>query len=167
MSLPVFSGDVEAAREVEAIDRAWIDAFNRGDVDTLVALYADDVVAIPPDHPDLHGREAVAGWMRTSFQAFRFQQELTNDEVHAGPDWAVMRGRLRLTMTPRHGGTAKTVNGKHMVVWRRDRFKLVATPRDGGPSTTAHGKHLVVWRRDDHGDWKAWRDIWSIAPGGD
>ena len=31
-----------------------------GDMDALVDLYAEDVVAIPPDHPDLHGREAVA-----------------------------------------------------------------------------------------------------------
>jgi uncharacterized protein (TIGR02246 family) len=131
----VFSGDLEAAREIEALDRGWVEAFNRGDIKTLIDLYAEDVVAIPPDHPDLHGRDAIAGWLRTSFRTHRFHQELINDEVHAGPDWAVMRGRLTLTMTPRHGGE----------------------------SVTVHGKHMVVWRRDDHGAWKAWRDIWSVG----
>ena len=109
MHEPRYTGDVEAAREVEAID-----------------------------HPDLHGRDAVAGWMRTSFEAFRFQQELRNDEVHAGADWAVMRGR----------------------------FTLTATPRGGGSATTLQGKHMVVWRRDESGTWKAWRDIWNVAPAG-
>ena len=131
----MFSGDLEAAREIEALDRAWVEAFNRGDIDALISLYAEDVVAIPPDHPNIHGREAVAAWLRTSFRTHRFHQELTNDEVHAGPDWAVMYGHLKLTVTP----------------------------RDGGRSTTVSGKHMVVWRRDDRGAWKAWRDIWSVA----
>ena len=76
--------------------------------------------------------------MRTSFAAYRFRQELRNDEVHAGTDWAMMRGR----------------------------FTLTATPRAGGPATTVQGKHMVVWRRDAHGTWKAWRDIWNLAPVG-
>lgn len=58
----------------EAIARAWLDAFNRYDVDALVALYADDCTHTSPKirtlHPDtggkLHGRLALHAWWTDS-----------------------------------------------------------------------------------------------------
>jgi ketosteroid isomerase-like protein len=52
------------------IARAWLDAFNRHDVDALVALYADDATHTSPKiralHPDtggkLVGKAALATW---------------------------------------------------------------------------------------------------------
>src|SRR6185369_11438058 len=52
--------------------RAWLDAFNRHDVDALVALYADDATHTSPKiralHPDtggkLTGKAALAAWWR-------------------------------------------------------------------------------------------------------
>src|SRR3954464_14405070 len=54
------------------IARAWLDAFNRHDVDALVALYADDATHTSPKiralHPDtggkLVGKAALAAWWR-------------------------------------------------------------------------------------------------------
>lgn len=54
------------------IAHAWLDAFNRHDVDALVALYADDATHTSPKiralHPDtggkLVGKAALAGWWR-------------------------------------------------------------------------------------------------------
>jgi ketosteroid isomerase-like protein len=56
----------------ERLARAWLDAFNRGDVDALIALYAPDATHTSPKiralHPDtdgkLHGTEAIAAWWR-------------------------------------------------------------------------------------------------------
>ena len=58
----------------EAIARAWLDAFNRHDVDALVALYAEDATHTSPKiralHPDtggkLRGRRELAAWWRDS-----------------------------------------------------------------------------------------------------
>ena len=55
-----------------ALARAWLDAFNRHDVDALVALYAEDATHTSPKiralHPDsggkLVGKAALAAWWR-------------------------------------------------------------------------------------------------------
>jgi ketosteroid isomerase-like protein len=63
-----------SARENEQLARAWLEAFNRYDVDALVALYAEEATHTSPKiralHPDtggkLRGREAMARWWRES-----------------------------------------------------------------------------------------------------
>lgn len=58
----------------EQIAHAWLEAFNKYDVDALVALYADDATHTSPKirakHPEalgmLRGREALAQWWRES-----------------------------------------------------------------------------------------------------
>jgi ketosteroid isomerase-like protein len=57
-----------------AIGRAWLDAFNRHDVDGLVGLYADDATHTSPKirtlHPEtggkLLGKEAMRRWWNES-----------------------------------------------------------------------------------------------------
>jgi limonene-1,2-epoxide hydrolase len=57
-----------------AVGRAWMDAFNRHDVDALVALYAEACTHTSPKiralHPDtggaLRGRAALAAWWKES-----------------------------------------------------------------------------------------------------
>jgi ketosteroid isomerase-like protein len=52
--------------------RAWLDAFNRKDVDALIAMYGDDATHTSPKiralHPDtggkLIGRAAIEAWWR-------------------------------------------------------------------------------------------------------
>jgi ketosteroid isomerase-like protein len=56
------------------VARAWLDAFNRHDVDGLVALYAEDATHTSPKiralHPEtggkLAGKMALAAWWRTA-----------------------------------------------------------------------------------------------------
>jgi len=129
-------GDAAQARAILAADERWIEAFNRADVDALVALYAPDVVVMPPDRPDLHGRAAVADWLREFFAEQRATQTLVNDEVVVAGDWAFLRGHFELTIAAREGGRPARVRGKH----------------------------LVVWRRDSGGAWLAARDLWNLGP---
>jgi limonene-1,2-epoxide hydrolase len=63
-----------SARENEQLARAWLEAFNRHDVDALVSLYAEEATHTSPKiralHPDtggkLRGRETMARWWRES-----------------------------------------------------------------------------------------------------
>lgn len=129
------AGDVEQARLVVEADERWIAAFNSGDVETLVSIYAPDVVLMPPDRPNVLGREAVAEWFREFFRDNSARQSLVNEEAFAAGDWA----------------------------WLRGRFELETTARATGRTTTVTGKHLVIWRRDGGGAWLATRDIWNLA----
>lgn len=134
---PILAGDAAEARRVLEADERWIAAFNRGDVETLAAIYAADVVVLPPDRADLHGREAVTDWMRAFFVEFTARQELVNDEVVAEGRWAFLRGHFVLRVTARASGRTETIRGKH----------------------------LVVWRREPGGEWLAFRDLWSVESG--
>jgi len=126
-------GDLDEARRVLDADERWIDAFNRGDVDALVALYAPDVVVMPPDRPDIVGRAAVHEWMTALFRENEARQELVNEEVAAYGDWA----------------------------WLRGNFRIEITSRATGETTRILGKHLVIWCRRPDGSWLATRDIWN------
>jgi uncharacterized protein (TIGR02246 family) len=122
------------ARRIEEIDRRWIAAFNAGDVETVVSLYTDDVIVMPPGEPTLHGRGAVRRWLEAFFEGHTARQSLVNDEVVVAGEWAWMRGH----------------------------FTLAIEPRDGSGERRHQGKHLVIWRRQESGGWRAARDIWNL-----
>lgn len=125
--------EAEALR-IEEIDRTWIAAFNARDVDTIVSLYTDDVIVMPPGEPTLHGREAVRRWLEAFFERHTARQSLVNDEVVVAGAWAWMRGH----------------------------FTLLIEPLDGSGERRQKGKHLVIWRRQGDGSWMAARDIWNL-----
>jgi ketosteroid isomerase-like protein len=59
---PTGPTSVDTAADKAAIrsaDKAHIDAFNAGDVNTIVAGYAEDAVVMPSDAPAVSGREAI------------------------------------------------------------------------------------------------------------
>ncbi|MDX1387933.1 MAG: SgcJ/EcaC family oxidoreductase [Acidobacteriota bacterium] len=120
-------------RAVLEADERWIEAFNRGDVDTIASLYTEDVVVMPPGAPGFEGRDRVREWMAELFERHVVHQRLLNDEVVVTGDWAWMRGH----------------------------FTTEITPRAGGATVTEQGKHLVIWRREPDGAWRAARDIWN------
>ena len=74
------------------IARAWLDAFNRHDVDALVALYADDATHTSPKiralYPDtggkLLGKAALSAWWKDAnarLPGLRYElQKLTADD---------------------------------------------------------------------------------------
>jgi ketosteroid isomerase-like protein len=117
-------------------DQRWIAAFNREDVATILAIYAPDVVVMPPDRADLHGREAVGRWLAGFFLEQAAKQILVHDEVVAHGDLAFLRGSFELQLRSRKTDTTSRVRGKH----------------------------LVLWRRDDDDRWLAIRDIWNVEP---
>ena len=125
--------DPEEARRVLDADERWVDAFNRSDVDGLVAIYAADVIVMPPDRPDLVGRPAVREWIAAFFRENAARQKLVTEEVAAYGDWA----------------------------WLRGHFEIEATLRSTGETSRTTGKHLVIWCRQPDGSWLAARDIWN------
>lgn len=54
------SADVAA---LEAVDQAWLKAFNSGDADAIAALYDEKGVLLPPNAPAVSGRAAIRGFL--------------------------------------------------------------------------------------------------------
>ncbi|MCZ4257060.1 nuclear transport factor 2 family protein [Sulfitobacter sp. G21635-S1] len=55
------TGDTAPVTELEKVYDAWQERFNAGDLEGLVALYAEDVTYINPDGATLHGKAATRG----------------------------------------------------------------------------------------------------------
>jgi len=52
--------------EIQAIETAWADATNAGDLNALAALYADDAVSMSNNGPSLVGKAAIQKDMETN-----------------------------------------------------------------------------------------------------
>jgi uncharacterized protein (TIGR02246 family) len=118
---------------IAAADERWLAAFNRADVEGMMALYAPDAIIMPDGEPTRVGREAIRLWQEDYFRRFSGRQTIDNEEIVAARDWAYMRGNWEVTLTP----------------------------RDGGETVTERGKHLVIWRRPPGGSWLVARDMWN------
>ena len=106
--------DEQAIRELV---QAWMDATRAGDTATVLSLMADDVVFLVP------GREPFG---KAAFeQGIRAQSQVKIDpvsdvqEIHMAGDWAWMRNRLRVTMTP-PGGKPVVRSGHTLTILRKD-----------------------------------------------
>ncbi len=70
--------------------------FTGKDVERVLAVYAADVVMMPPNEPPIHGREALRSWFEKVFGQEGFEAESgTSDALQVAGDWAVERLTLR------------------------------------------------------------------------
>ena len=66
------SSAADSATEVaalHAVDQVWLKAYNSGDVDTVVGLYDENAVLLPPGAPAAHGRAAIRAFFSKDMAA--------------------------------------------------------------------------------------------------
>lgn len=107
-----------APREaIPQLRAAYMEAFNAGRVEEVVALHAEDVVSMPAGMPPLEGREALRDLMteaaRSAPEGFRFAFEAK--ELRVADGWAVERG-----VTRAGGGDGGVPGGKYVLLYERD-----------------------------------------------
>src|SRR5690348_2325292 len=70
----------------------FMEAFKNGDVATLVSIYSENAVMMPPNEPSIFGRKEIEEWHNEYFSAFRVVTvDETEREVNVLGDWAVER----------------------------------------------------------------------------
>ncbi len=85
-------------RAIRELIQTWLAATQKGDVQTILGLMADDVVFMLPGQSPF-GKEAFAA----SFKALtgvRFETSSEINEIKLLGDWAYLRNYLDVTMTP-------------------------------------------------------------------
>ena len=136
LSLPAAAFAVEPPADPGAIFQAgtneWIDAYNAGEPDRVIALYSQDAIVMPPDAPSVTGDAALRSFLADEMAAAK-QNKITI--VLTGDDEADTSGDLG---------------------WHRGTFKVVG---EGGASLGT-GKFLEIWQRQQ-GKWRITRDIWN------
>ena len=122
--------DPEATFKAGTIE--WIDAYNTGEPDRIIALYSEDAIVMPPDAPSVTGDAALRSFLA--------------DEMAEAK-----KGGITIVLT---GDDEADTSGD--LGWHRGTFKVIG---EGGASLGT-GKYLEIWEREQ-GKWRITRDIWN------
>jgi uncharacterized protein (TIGR02246 family) len=101
------------AQGTKTLDDAWMKAVKAGDAEALTKLYAPDAVTYMPDVMKAKGTAEI----RESFQKFLGantvkDMTLTYDYTTSSGTLAVSSGTFTMTVEPKAGGAAQTMEGR-------------------------------------------------------
>lgn len=94
----------------------WDAQFNRRNLGTLTALYAEDVISMPANSPAVYGLQQLQATLKQFYiQNANVQHQTFVDEIQAKDNWALERARYKLTYTPASTGIPEIETGKHVM----------------------------------------------------
>jgi len=135
--------DPKAVRQIiedhNAQAKRWYAA---GRVDSLAALFAEDVWQLPPNSRPIVGRDSLRRYWATALKWGGWDFDLATQDVVTSGALAVERGRYAV--------------------------KFTAAPHAPLPSFADSGNYVVLWREERDGQWRA---VWDapvsvLAPPG-
>src|SRR6476659_2142892 len=91
----------EDERSIRTLVATWMTATQRGDLQTVLSLMADDVIFMVPGQEPF-GKEAFAAASR-SMKSARVEGRGDIEELKVLGNWAYVRNHIDLTITPEHG----------------------------------------------------------------
>lgn len=128
---PLSPADQEGIR---AADLSFAAAANAGNLDGVIAVYADDASLLPPNLPPHKGRDAIRKF------------------------WGGFLGAY----TARFEVNSETVEGRGDLAYNLGHYKLTATPKAKGPPPIEEdGKFVEILKRQADGSWKYVVDMYS------
>ena len=104
-------------QQIKDADDQYVDAFNRGDLAALVALYAEDALILSPDGPAVRGSEAVKSDVKETLDAGWKNLSLTSIELGSGGDLAYHVGKFGYDV-PTSSGEIKRVTGTNVDIFK-------------------------------------------------
>lgn len=138
-ALLVFAGCQQAPKntdadktEIQDATRAWAVAYNAGDADGVMKLYAEDAVVMPPGHEPLFGRAAIR-------------------EYIAGDSAAAKAAGVTLTIE--HGDSVG-ISGD--IAWHTGLYSV----SDASGARADGGSYMEALQKTE-GKWSIVRDIWN------
>ena len=116
----------ESAEDTKAVGekirqfvKAWTEAMNTGDIETIMSMVTDDCVRIPPNAPPLIGKEAIRKDQQQSFDQFTFKGDEAVVDFHVSGDFAFSRGTWAYSLTPKSGGESEKANGGFIDIYQK------------------------------------------------
>jgi uncharacterized protein (TIGR02246 family) len=105
-------------RAIRELVQTWLAASQKGDLQTVLGLMADDVIFMLPGQNPL-GKEAFAASFK-GLKGVRFEMSSDIKEIKVLADWAYLRNYLEVTMTPRDGGASVRRSGYTLTILRKE-----------------------------------------------
>ncbi len=100
----------------------FIHAYNAGDVDRLMTLFAADLIDMSDGEPTLRGSTAhreTEARLRDTFAKFTGQLTVDMEELEISGDRAFDYGTLRVELHPKADGEPVVVERRFLEIWRR------------------------------------------------
>lgn len=91
--------------QIEELVWAFEEAYEKGDLDAVMAFYADDVVSLPPGFPKSEGKVALEAAFQEFFDTFTIERDFELSNVDVSGQMATRLGEWTQTLTPKDGGT--------------------------------------------------------------
>lgn len=109
-------GDLRA--KIDATNKEFLEAFNRGDLATAMEVYTEDATILPPNAPIMKGKEAItAFWQGARDIGVKEAKLETVELTPIGDETACEIGKYVLMIQP-EGAEAFTDKGKYMMIWK-------------------------------------------------
>jgi len=90
-------------------------AFNHADLETLVSLWAEGGLQLPPNCPSRVGKDTIREGMQHLFDQFIIEHmTIQTEEVRLMGNKAYTHGTYKVHLTPRGGGETKICSGKFL-----------------------------------------------------
>ncbi len=102
---------------IRALSDSFMEAFNAADWESLVQLYTEDAVMMPPNEPSVEGRSALLSWLG-EFPAGS-ELSLVIVEIDGRGDLAYVRGTYSLTIPMGEMMEPIRDTGKYLDIRRR------------------------------------------------
>lgn len=106
-------------RAIEAGNKQFIEAFNKGDAAAVANMYAIDARLLPTNSEIIEGRANIQKFWQGAMSSGVKLVSLETTHVETQGNIAVEVGRYTLT-TSGAGGATTTDKGKYVVVWKRE-----------------------------------------------
>jgi ketosteroid isomerase-like protein len=107
----------DAEAEIRAVLDAFVAAYDRGDVESILACYAEDLVKLRSGAP-AETKAETGRRLAELFASYTGALTARIDEVLVSGDMAFSSGSVRIALTPRAGGEAKTLERRTVELWR-------------------------------------------------
>ncbi len=110
--------DSEARSAIEAIEQEHIKHVRAGNLEAIAPTYAHDATMMPPNQPEIRGRDAIRASLRQLPPVAKY--ELTFDAVEGCGDLAIVKGQYALTVALADTLAPIEDSGRFLHVFRRE-----------------------------------------------
>ena len=120
-------------KAVEAAEKKWLEAFNKGDASGVASLYTLDANILAPNFEMVSGRDAIEAFVKEFVQMGAHMRSFKLVRVHETPELSAAVGLYEMEL-----------------------------PGDGGTEVDT-GKYIEVWAKQSDGSWQIIEDIFNSS----
>jgi ketosteroid isomerase-like protein len=112
----------EETKLIKQAIAAFAEAYKNGDLDTVVAYYAEDLIKLRNGYA-AETKSETSKRLSDVFNNYNGIVDVIVDEIQVQNNFAFTRGSFAVTLTPTKGGQTTRIERRYLEIWRKDSGK--------------------------------------------